>query len=439
MLVFSTNAVANSVVSGGPYYITANCGNGNYKVTFIDGVYKVTKRKLIANAYGESEYGDPIKDVEIKLSRATPGLGGPCIVPGDEDRLQITANPDVEIWRVGTYFFNFVITGNLGENYEITPGERGEYVVKPREIVVDIGDIEKVYGDPIVDESDFIYEVSRAGGKDGDAIIAGEIAIRLQVLYFSRNAGEYVIDIIDPENGNYHITVNQGTYKIKQKAITVHIDDRSSEYGSATAALTSGEIEGLVEGDDLGLSLRVEWGDDLDWHNVGEYAIVGTYDNANYSVTFDGTWLVDDKAIGGTYTVSKADNAWLSDYSGDGTIVQGTGFDAGEAPAAKFGQTVLRYYYDEDCTQEIECDISELEVGTYYVKATVADTLNYSGVESKFVIEVLSSFIYPSKSLDISLFVCIFASQFVIGIFALLFVKRRKNNKNKSQSEGTTK
>lgn len=433
MLEFSTDAFANSGV--GNYGITATCGNGNYQVTVIDGVYKVTPRKLVAKAYGESEYGDPIQDVKLKLTRATEGLDGPGIMSWDEAYLTIDPYFDVDSKSpVGSYPVSYKINGELGENYEIVNEADGEYVIKPREIVVDIDSITQIYGEAA---RNLTFSVSRAGGKEGEAIIDGEIAIILRVLDFSRNAGEYIIDMQEIENGNYHITVNKGKYTIDKKGITVRIDDQSSEYGSATAALTSGEIEGLVEGDDLGLSLRVEWGDDLAWHNVGEYAIVGTYDNANYLVTFDGTWSVDDKIIGGTYTVYKAKNLWLKEYSGDGTVVQGNGLGEGEAPVAKFGEAVIRYYYDEACTQEIEGDITELAAGIYYAKATVADTSNYSDAETKFAIEVLSNFIYPNGGLDVTLFVCIFASQFLVGIYALLFVRRRKNKKNQSQSEGT--
>ncbi len=429
-LILSTSANERSVVD--TYTLTATWTNTDYDVNVITANYTVTPRRLTASVYGESEYGDDLQETELVLTRTTAGLDGPGIVPGDDEFLTIEATHEAYKGApVGRYPVTYTIKGdfNADRNYEIVDGGKGEYVILPRKIVVDIDSITQTYGDAAVPADEISFTVSRANGKSGDAILNGEIDVVLNILGFSRNAGEYIIDMQAVENDNYDVAVHTGMYTIEQKEITVHIDDKSSEYGSATEALTAGEIEGLVEGDDLGLSLRVEWGDDLAWHNVGDYAIVGGYENRNYLVEFDGSWNEGD-TVGGKYTVYKAENLWLKEYSGDGTVVQGNGLGEGEAPQAKFGEAVIRYYYDEACTQEIEGDLSELGVGVYWAKATVADTLNYGKAETVFAVEVLSSFIYPNGALDVSLFVSIFASQFVIGICALLFVRRRKNKKN---------
>ena len=249
------------------------------------------------------------------------------------------------------------------------------------------------------------------------------------------NAGTYPVPYaIDPyDSDNYNIIVTGGNYIILTRPVTVTIADKTRAYNGDD--VTVGSVQGVdwtvtqgnvIDGDDLGIALSIEplLGG---LKNVGKYTIVGSCDNQNYAVTF----------ANGAFTVTKADNAWSQEYSvedfEEDAFKDGGDFAPESMPKAKFGDAIIAYYLDEEHTQLYEGDIRDAFEGVYYVKVTVEDTDNYGGLESYYTVHVLHNALSSKQDLDIGGPLLMMGIEFVTGLCALIFVKRRKQNSNKQQ------
>ncbi len=446
--------------------IATQSNNPNYNITFTGdyegtlpdirignaaGKYEVTKRRIIMTFDGESEYGDEI-DPHSASYRAD-GKEGPAIVNGDDlgytfDWIDDPYENKVNGYpAVGSYRLKVSKPTSptaAQANYEVSDNvaEYSVYKVVPRKVTIRVKDGGRTYGDEFVEPNDDIMswlEIRRTTlGRGGDPILNEDIKFfSLTVIdgdeatltdgipYF---AGRYNYELIyTNDNPNYELSVVYGNYVVSPKPITVHVDDKTTNYGEDLLELTHSEIEGVLDGDELGFALSVLWGegqDDLTWHNAGVYRIEASLTNANYALTVEGS-LGD----AGAYTILKVRNSWLKEYSVE-RLQQGYEPDPELLPEAEWGEVIIKYYYDKECTQELDRDIKDARMGTYYVKVTVLDTINWDGLESFYTVEVYNDFLNIGET-DITLYVCLFASQFLIGLFALLFVGRRKKEKNK--------
>lgn len=89
---------------------------------------------------------------------------------------------------------------------------------------------------------------------------------------------------------NYITDLSRGTLTILPKDVTITVDNAEKVEGAADPAFTY-TVEGLVEGDDLGIIISREEGEE-----VGEYAITASYTaDKNYNVTVaDGTLTITE-------------------------------------------------------------------------------------------------------------------------------------------------
>lgn len=449
-----------------PIIVTAQ-NNPNYEITFTGdyegalpdvrigdaaGNYVMTPRRIIMTFNGESEYGDLV-DPKGASYRAD-GKEGPAIVNGDDfgyefewvDDPYADENLSDGYPAVGSYRLQVrKPTAPTPEqaNYEVVSDDvelSSVYRVVPRKVTVRVKDGGRTYGDAFVDPNTDIMgnlDITRTThGKSGEPIlhedikffsltvIDGDVAqLTDGIPYF---VGTYNYDLTYTlDNSNYELQVVYGNYVVSPKPITVHIDDKTQNYGEDLLELTHGAIEGVLEGDDLGFALSVQWGEGqegLTWHNAGVYRIEASAANPNYALVIDGT--LDDA---GAYTILKVRNSWLREYAVE-RLQQGDEPDPELLPEAEWGDVIIKYYLDEACTQELDRDIRDADRGTYYVKVTVLDTINWDGLESDYIIEIFNDFLNIDGT-DITAYVCLFAAQFPIGLFALLFVGRKKKQK----------
>ncbi len=152
------------------------------------------------------------------------------------------------------------------------------------------------------------------------------------------NVGEYVIVIAlknDPANvllaSNYHITYGTGIYRITPRPVTVAIADQNAQYGSVALDGAQWSTEGgLVEGEAvsvLGVRLNLYRGNsavadaDLSALPVGSYAIVGSWTNTNYAVTFTGAFSAGE--FGGKAGVYEVKRREVELFADSGTSVYG--------------------------------------------------------------------------------------------------------------------
>ena len=450
-----------------PIVVTAS-NNPNYEITFAgeyDGelpdnrvtdqaaVYEVTKRQIVVTFDGESEYGDPI-DPHGASYRAN-GKNGPATVNGDDlgyDYRWIDDPNDNLVGGypgVGEYKLQVIRPSehsDVWDNYDVQDDskENSVYRVVPRKVTVTVDDLSQVYGDEFVDpntvKDSLLHFTRTTAGKSGAALVNdGDItADNISVAMGAENriwyVGDYAMTLTytvkDEVSDCYEVTVVNGNYVITPRPITVHINSNTVKYGDEFEPLTYGEVEGLQTGDDLNILLQVLWLDgltDSELHNVGVYAISGTAGNPNYTVTFEGS-------LGrfGAYAIEQADNFFTKQYSGDGDVDMGDPIEESELPTAKWGNdnAKIEYYLDAEMTVLADFDdIVDATAGTYYVKVTVDESLNWKEAVTSFVITVVNQLSLPD-GLDITTYVMIYASQFVILTCALIFIRRRKGNKN---------
>ncbi len=145
--------------------------------------------------------------------------------------------------------------------------------------------------------------------------------IFLTVSGANKNAGTYTAETdmqaVDGTDLSGYVFDESGEstsieYVIKPRSLTVHIDDDAeSVYGALTIdvnrlnwTVTQGSV---MAGDDLDITFTCEV-NDVQTAEAGKYPIIPSCGNANYDVTFRGSWGSDDELNGkaATYTVSKA-------------------------------------------------------------------------------------------------------------------------------------
>lgn len=273
------------------------------------------------------------------------------LVSGTDDNLGIALSVAPDSKNAGTY----AITGKwTNKNYDVTftgnwqgEGENkdhaGTYTIDHRPISVQIGNAEGFYGDaPVLKGVELTYEGTDEENHRGlapDENSVPNITLGTGASAQSPVAG-YVIYAVDGSNGqiqkdtpvvigNYKVTFTQnGTYTVKQRPITITIEDHSSVYGEEidggittplsgtdyTVAITEGNTVttdgAIVNGDDLGITLftTAKKGSD-----AGTYPISGKVTNTdlakNYAITWKGENPYQENAQQATYTVGKADLA----------------------------------------------------------------------------------------------------------------------------------
>ncbi len=423
----------------------------------VAAVYTIVPRNIVVEFGGESEYGDPINVLD--RSYRADGKEGPALVNGDKLGFDWEwgaqgdpTNGGQKLADKGYYALRLKDQATSGteqvrKNYKITASENSFYEVVARKVTVHVRDIVKTYGEAFEDPNEIkeeLLEVTRATeGAKGDAILNNDIQfLTLSVINGDNilltdgkpvNAGVYNYKLVYTDNNsNYEISVEYGHYTIVPKPVTVTIDSKTSKYSEDILALTHGEVKGLIGDDELYIVLSVLWGDedrDLKWHNAGVYAIEGVWDNPNYAVTFKG-----DLGEHGKYTIEKADNLFTKEYDGNGTVYMGDNFRDGDLPTALWGNDSLRleFYLDDAMTHKADfADILDAEAGTYYVKVIVDEADNWKGTVTSFTLNVVDALSF-SDGMDVTAYVCIFMSQFIILACALIFIKRKKDKKNKN-------
>lgn len=115
-----------------------------------------------------------------------------------------------------------------------------------------------------------------------------------------KDAGEYLVKVIFTKE-NKDLKTKEVKLTINPRNVTVNIDDKQSMIDDIEELTYT--VEGLIEGDDLGISLSV------DPSSSGKKQIIGSWDNDNYQVTFNG----------GKYVISEYlfDSSYLTNYASE--------------------------------------------------------------------------------------------------------------------------
>ena len=225
----------------------------------------------------------------------------------------------------------------LGKNYNLVVTANGKSTVKKANLVVNLNDITRVYGNLDAKNYSNAYTFGANAGlvngdnglvinADKDGAIADGTLTNVEK---TNNVGKYewngTASGVENLNTNYDVTVNAGKSDVTKANLVVNLNDITRVYGNLDAknysnAYTFGANAGLVNGDN-GLVINADKDGAIadgtltnveKTNNVGKYEWNGTASgvenlNTNYDVTVNAgksdvtkaklTFVVDDKTI----------------------------------------------------------------------------------------------------------------------------------------------
>ncbi len=336
--IISGNPVREEGENVGEYQISLGdfSYEGNYRITFESGLFKILQRHIIISAdensktYGEADPslnftigGDGLvfdDVVEGKLSRSEgENVGFYDILQGDihtsenyyfdfvsskfeivKRALQVVpttlskqyGEEDVEIeYEIqGKLFGEDTLTGKLYR--DTTKNQIGRYqiystlynpnyeislainyfTILPRDIVIEAKSFKILYGQ---EEPELSYKILSGSLLAGDEI-SGDI-------YRTNGNSVGVYDILSrlTINRNYNIIFLKGTLEILPQKLTIQSKNYQKIYGQSDPTFSYEIVSGnLIKGDQLYGALLREEGED-----VGEYSLVNGVYNVNYQIT----------------------------------------------------------------------------------------------------------------------------------------------------------
>ena len=275
---FSTNANKFSPV--GKYAITISQSNSNYNISFSeDSKYEVVARSITISTDQMKYYGD-----ETELSNKNYLIISGGVVNNDDLSLKFSTTATKES-PVGEYDINL---DSCNTNYNVILQTGTLHVYKRVLFVETIQSGE--YGNYFaLNNSYTIVQGSMAFETD-------ELNVRFSTdATISSSVGNYKI-LMKYDNVNYDVQLQSTShFKVLPRTLKIEIENQSSVYGEKVELdqtaykITNGSI---VNSDQVTITLSTIANEVT---NVGEYAISGTANNANYNVVFEN----------GKYTVAK--------------------------------------------------------------------------------------------------------------------------------------
>ena len=358
----------------GGYTVTASgYTSENYVIEYAAGTLTVTPAPAIV-AIGDqwSAYGE-----EIALDQSQFVASG--LVAGDEESdLGITL-VKAEGDDAGTY----IISGaSSNGNYTIT-FINGIYTITPRGITVEITAGGGVYGGTITPAA-----ASLSGVAEGD-----EVSVTLTYTGTS-NSGVSVSGTEVPAlAGSYIVTasVADGNYTLTGNASAAFVVDRMTvEKPSAAGKTYTGAalVSGISETD------RYTVSEPENMVDAGSYTVVLTLKDAANT-----RWAeTDGAAVSVTFTIAQAQNAFTAQPSLAGWSYGGQA-NAPTGALALFGTESIVYMYASSEDGAYTTAVPS-NAGTYWVRAYVRATGNYTAAQSEAVSFTIAKAVLAAPSLE---------------------------------------
>ena len=351
-----------------------NYSDANYEVTVVCGDLIITKaankwtNALYANGNIVYDKSAVEKGTDFN-SRAEFGDGSVVY-----KFYQIINNQYIELAtypkNAGTYYVKAIVAET--SNYE---GLDSGYVT----LVINKATI-TIAGVTFVD-GEFYY--------NGEAlyIFADNYADLFDVSYADNgktNAGTYTVTatFTPKDTANYELDGENSLsakLTIKKVKVTITAQDKNSMFGDPIAALTYGIVFEGADGYESFYSS--DWGRIVlstaatDKSNVGTYIITSQTisENDNYDISFNE----------GTYTITKYTNNEVTINAENVRYLMDLVYSA----TADRGQNTIKFTFATSADGPFTDELPK-NVGTYYVKATIAGTDNYNGAEATVSFEI---------------------------------------------------
>ena len=233
----------------------------------------------------------------------------------------------------------------------------------------------------IIDTSAIIVEFTYNGEAQSINGATGSGTIDYEDNSFT-NAGDYTVTINVAESENY--LAGSTTVEIEVIPLEINVP----EISETTFVYTGNEITlNVTQSSYYTISENTKT-------NVGNYTATLTLANNNNTI-WNSESLHEGAEAFVAWTITIADNSWLSELTCDDIIV---GETLEPNANSKFGNVVFSYYSDNNGIIGDLLTEQPTVAGTYWIKAEVAATDNYQGLQSttQFLIERL----YEIKFID---------------------------------------
>lgn len=285
----------------------------------------------------------------------------------------------------------------------------------------------------VVSNSEFEFEIKQASvtvSWSGDTLtyngeaqaptaeitagIIGNDVCNITVSGANTNAGSYTATA-SLSNSDYKIA-QDGTcaFVINAKEITFTWNDDALVYNGSQQAPTLNAV-GTVKND------VVEFVVEGMEENAGSgyvAKVVGVKNNANYTVKESA------KQNTKTFSIAKGVNRFESNDTVDSIVdVLPWSDNKDDKPTATWGEVVIKYYSDENCTAEVT-DIANAQEGRYWVKISVAGTANYDEISKVFEVQLQGGL----EILPIVLGAVVTVA-LLLGALAVVLTTNKKNKK----------
>ncbi|MBE5757815.1 MAG: hypothetical protein E7345_02660 [Clostridiales bacterium] len=229
--------------------------NNNYTGVY-NGVLKIEKKEIKITALAGQYKIYRYEDGDIK-----------CSVEGVFDGDSVNYSVAREFGEnVGVYKINLVSFES--DNYSCKYVE-DFYSIKPRQLVIRINNLSKIYGE---NDPTLSYEILR-----GEVVSGDNLGINLERVA-GENVGSYDISMLDDYNENYKVLASKSKFTILPKDLVVNINNIETRYSEVVELSYS--IEGSYDQSQITGEIEREVGE-----NVGEYVISqGTLSSQNYNL-----------------------------------------------------------------------------------------------------------------------------------------------------------
>ena len=278
-LGLSLTTAADTTSPVGSYSVTGTASNGNYAVT-VKGTdaLAVTQRAVTLTVNAASRiYGDANPDFTAELTGGT-------YAPGDSFQslgLTLSTTAD-QTTGVGEYD----VTGTASNtNYNVTVLGEKRLTITQRPITVEVDAVSRTYGER---NPNFTANTVKSG-----SLVNGDMLVLTLTTTADRTSpvGKHDVTLKLSDSPNYAVTVEgKDKLTVTAKPITVTVAPATRAYGDANPAFTATAPSGALVGEDtiesLGLTLSSTA---TATSPVGKYDVTGTANNANYTVTVEGT------------------------------------------------------------------------------------------------------------------------------------------------------
>ncbi|MDD3946510.1 MAG: MBG domain-containing protein, partial [Clostridia bacterium] len=269
---------------GGYAIKQGSLNNPNYEISFIEGVYTISRAPITVTADPKSIiYGEP--DLPLTY-RESPALYGDDTFSGE-----LTREEGTDANETG---YNILLGSLNNPNYEIT-FISAKYTIYKRDISITANNRTQVYGEPDTTLTYTITEGSEAFEDD----LNGSLQRTWGIDYKPEGYDILQGTLTNANNPNYNITFRGAKYFIQKRPITVTADDKTQIYGEAAIPLTYTVTEGELAYDDaLTGALQRENGNSARTYTIMGGTLINASLNPNYTLRFfSGTYTITPRPI----------------------------------------------------------------------------------------------------------------------------------------------